>query len=67
MHVIIVSNIGTVYTGTREDLAAAKWNEYVRQSRESSGRASGETVTWMENDEVRCQSEGSLYINTEEL
>ena len=54
-HEIIVGNIGTVYSGNDESQATAKWNSYVLASREPQGRASGETVTWLEDGEIRCE------------
>jgi len=61
---VVVGNIGTVYSGNDESEANAKWNSYVAASRESYGRASGETVTWLEDGEIRCESDGSLYLRS---
>lgn len=58
---VIVSNIGTVYMS--ESLAQAEdaFNTYVEKSRHYMGRAAGEIVTLMENGEIRCEADGSLY------
>lgn len=59
-HEIVVGNIGTVYSGNNRSVAMAKWNTYREQSREDSGRASGESVTWLKNGEIWREFIGSL-------
>ena len=46
MNEIHVSNIGTVYRGTDDKIAAETYHEYVNQSTTNYGRAAGEDVTW---------------------
>lgn len=52
MEIVIVGNIGTVYQGSNENQAAAAYTEYVSQSKENYGRASGESVVWMRDEEI---------------
>ncbi len=48
---VIVGNIGTVYDDTDLKAAQAVFDEYVEQSRNNYGRASGEDVTMLCDDE----------------
>lgn len=57
---VIVGNIGMVYSGISRKDAESKFNTYVVQSKEKYGRASGETVTLMRDNEVIAETEGSL-------
>ena len=61
MFEVYVGNIGLVHTS--KDLASAEdaFNTYVEKSRHDMGRAADETVTLMEDGEIRCESDGSLY------
>jgi len=48
---VIVGNIGTVYDGSDRDEAEDTFDEYVRQSKSGRGRAGGESVVLMKDDE----------------
>lgn len=63
---VIVGNIGNVYSGTDEDKARATYKEYVEQSKSGVGRAGGEDVTLMLNDEIEDEFIGSIRAATEE-
>lgn len=47
---VIVGNVGTTYNGVLEEEARASFSEYVKLSKESTGRASGEDVTLRHDD-----------------
>lgn len=49
---VIVGNIGSVYVGPDKVEAERKFAEYVSQSKSGAGRAAGEPVTLLEEDEV---------------
>ena len=49
---VIVGNIGCVYRGFDEDKAAQVYAEYVEQSKSGYGRAAGETVTLLIEDDI---------------
>jgi hypothetical protein len=49
---VIVGNIGTVYDGNDYFEACKVYGEYKQQSKGVSGRASGEDVTLMKDDEL---------------
>lgn len=53
MFEVIVSNIGSVYTGNNFRRASAKFNSYVKASKVGTGRAGGENVVMMHNNEMR--------------
>mgnify|MGYP001497716173 CR=1 FL=1 len=57
---VIVGNIGTVYSGTNLRNARFHAREYVDQSKRGYGRASGESVTVMQDDEILDEYIGSL-------
>jgi hypothetical protein len=57
---VIVGNIGTVYTGECASDAWADYHEYVGQSLAEHGRASGESVTIMEDDALLCEFIGAV-------
>lgn len=64
MFAVIVSNIGTVYTGTNEHTALTTYNEYCFQSRNSTGcRAFGESVTLMADNEIIKEYDGEHLGN----
>ena len=48
---VIVGNIGTVYSGDNEAEAHKTYYEYREQSQKGYGRAAGETVTLLEDEE----------------
>ena len=49
---VVVGNIGTVYRGPDRWEALESFVAYQRLSQSNSGRAGGETVTFMDNDEI---------------
>lgn len=49
---IIVGNVGTVYTGSNGFKVRKIYGNYKRQSQENYGRAAGENVTVLMNDDV---------------
>lgn len=51
-HEVLVSNIGRVYAGDSVEQALIAFREYEAQSKMGAGRAAGETVTWLQDDEV---------------
>ncbi|MBI4090865.1 MAG: hypothetical protein HY422_02475 [Candidatus Komeilibacteria bacterium] len=51
MYDVIVGNIGYVYSGEDATVARRTYVEYVRQSEYGTGRASGESVMLLYNDE----------------
>lgn len=52
---VSVGNIGIVYSGECASDAWADYHDYVSQSLSPNGRASGESVTIMEDDAVLCE------------
>ena len=56
----IVGNVGTVYEGTNGFTAKQLYEYWVRLSKGSQGRASGEPVTLLRDDEIHKQHDGSL-------
>lgn len=60
---VIVSNIGTVYSGVDEISAKAKYDLYVEASQHDEGtRAFGESVTMLVNNEIAYEFTGSNNI-----
>lgn len=59
MFEVIVGNIGTVYSGEDKIEALARFNEYVNQSKWNEGRAGGEDVTLMEDNEILYEHFGT--------
>lgn len=59
-HEIIVGNVGTVYSGTDKKEARRVYDEYVEQSQGNYGRAAGESVTWMREDELFLEHRGTV-------
>lgn len=49
---VFVGNVGVVYNGPDAKEAHRKFAEYVQQSKQKSGRASGERVVIFENNEI---------------
>lgn len=58
---VIVSNIGTVYSGSNGLQAFRTYVEYEKLSGLNTGRASGESVCMMRDGEVLYEYCGSLY------
>lgn len=57
---VIVGNIGNVYEGQSYKTARAKFKEYVGQSKLNVGRAAGENVTMLSNDEIEDEFIGAI-------
>lgn len=55
---VIVGNIGTVYDGKNMIDANRTYGEYKRQSQSGYGRAGGEDVTLMDNNEIKYEHLG---------
>jgi hypothetical protein len=64
MYKVIVGNIGCVYSGWNEKDALKTFSEYKKQSINNYGRASGEDVAMLFNDEIVKQFDGKLSKNT---
>lgn len=56
---VIVGNIGTVHRGHSKQEAEKHYREYVSQSKEGYGRAAGEGVALMADDEIVKEHSGS--------
>ena len=56
---VICGNIGTVYSWNDWNEAKRTYSEYKRQSQDDYGRASGEPVTLMEDDEPKWEHIGT--------
>jgi len=57
---VIVGNVGTVYEGTNGFIAIKEYNSYVGISKNGIGRAGGENVTLIKNDDIYKEFIGSL-------
>lgn len=55
---VIVGNIGTVYDGKGMIEANRTYGDYKRQSQSGIGRAGGESVTLMDNNEIKYEHLG---------
>jgi hypothetical protein len=62
---IIVSNVGTVYDGRDQKEAYGYYEQSVDASELGTGRSGGETVTMMEDGEVKYEHVGMLYRDEE--
>ena len=51
-YVVIVGNVGVIYTGIVKSAAIKQYKDYVYLSKKGIGRVSRESVTLMEGDEV---------------
>lgn len=58
---ILVGNIGCVYVGESKTEASEYYREYVSQSKNGYGRASGEPVSLWEDGEIIREWEGSHF------
>ena len=58
MYEVLVGNIGRVYAGSDENTAAAKFDEYVSQSKAGYCRASGESVAMLFGGEIVAEFTG---------
>jgi hypothetical protein len=57
---VIVSNVGTVYTGKDYAAAYAQFIEYRSMSQSLVGRAGGESVTLIGGDDIVLEYHGKL-------
>lgn len=57
---VIVGNVGIVYSGSHYDKAMHAFTVYQHQSESEVGRASGENITLMCNDEIEREYIGSI-------
>lgn len=57
---VIMSNVGIVYEGTNGFTAIKEYNSCIALSKNSLGRASGENVELLRNDEIMRIFVGSL-------
>ena len=51
--IVIVGNIGTVYSGPNGFYARQSFEHYKRKSKRGEGQGANEPVTLMRNDEIR--------------
>lgn len=56
---VIVSNVGTVYTGTSRAMAYHEWDTYRKASQAQYGRIAGESVTLMSDGEIIEEYQGT--------
>ncbi len=57
---VIVGNIGTVYSGDDDDAARCQYEYYAEASAAGYGRAGGEDVVLMADDEIEREHHGRL-------
>jgi hypothetical protein len=57
---VIVGNVGTVYSGSDESAARAKFASYVEISNGGAGRAGGESVTLMKDGDISEEHAGTV-------
>lgn len=62
---VIVSNVGTVYSGDMHRDAVKTYQDYKKQSESMLGRAGGESVTLMEDGEPILEHEGVMHKQDE--
>lgn len=61
---VIVGNIGTVYDGDDPVAAMNNFETYKHRSDENLGRAAGETVTLMEDGEIKVEHIGWMQLSS---
>ena len=59
-YTVVVGNVGTVYDGPSLYTAHLAFEEYLSQSQSNYGRAAGESVVCLENDEILWEHVGLL-------
>lgn len=59
MFEVIVGNVGTVYTGEDCGTAMELFLSYQQESKKGYGRASGESVTLMQDGEIMYEHAGT--------
>jgi hypothetical protein len=52
IYTVIVGNIGTVHVGTNRRQARAVYRGYIEESKRNLGRAAGEPVTMLADEEI---------------
>lgn len=57
---VIVGNVGTVYYGASRRAADRSFSDYVRQSKHAMGRADGESVTLIADNEIAREYVGKV-------
>ena len=57
---VVVGNVGTVYSGDNERVARKEKNDWIRISRGSHHRASGEPVTLFCDGEIIAEHPGRI-------
>ena len=62
---VIVGNIGSVYAGNDEGNARRKFDSYVKDSVNDYGRAAGENVTLMRDNEIVSEHIGTIATKEE--
>lgn len=62
---IVISNIGTVWTGENGFTARTEYGQYVALSEEAYGRMAGENVTLFQNREPLFEHAGYLHAHDE--
>ncbi len=60
---VIVGNVGSVYRGSNFKAANGHYKEYVKQSKRGLGRAGGESVTMLKNEDIHKEHRG-IYSKT---
>lgn len=66
LYEVSVGNIGTVYLGNDEADAEGEYDDYVERSKEGLGRAGGEAVVLMKDNEIWKEHQGSLAESNED-
>ncbi len=64
-YTVVVGNVGTVYDGTSRARADGNFNDYVKASKAPFGRAAGEHVVMMADDEIVREHVGSASSTDE--
>ena len=62
---VCVGNIGNVYTGHNAREARRTFTEYVDMSMAGYGRAAGESVSLLKNDEIVSDYMGTVHMSEE--
>lgn len=57
---VVVGNVGVVYEGTNGFTANVEYNQYVAISKTGKGKAGGETVTMIKNQEIHKEFIGAV-------
>jgi hypothetical protein len=60
---VICGNVGSVYSGTDEAEARAKYQTYIEASKAEYGRASGEDVTLMRDGDIADEYSAPVLLD----